>query len=480
MLTLVAGVEHEESAGKWRAGDSAKSLRFFGRAVETYDQGLHLFPESLDLAYNKARVQFEIVTHPRLLQKLEVPLLNGLEEALKSHRYALSLDPDNADTLFNTAQVLTSIAEKWSKVNDDATADVLRLLEEALELQSRCLSIQEMTFEENETQRREMLAHPIEPESEVSTTKPPSGQEEKPNIDGAEDQWFSVVEPVTADTLLDTALAQLASLTTLCSILSSASSTTPSPSLSWIESFSSTLMSTKVSTYTRNAESDRLQEIALAKANFLSSFLEASFHQGSIDSQTYKQERDNAFKAPELLLEQYLHGLVANAQSLMAFSSALSDDVNPPADFHGSTRWHSLSAAITNLATASKLKDIDSENLVQTHLLRGESSLLLWMLSQPPAAFKTAVENQAQLLKNAEVFFRNASKLSQDMEEREVAALRSSIAHILQLSVPIEVSVLLPKVGKEKDHNWVVAQVIDMIDEGLLPSSFREITSLWP
>jgi hypothetical protein len=50
---LTAGVEHEEAAGKWRAGDAVKSMRFFVRAVEVYDQGLRLFPNSADLAYNK-------------------------------------------------------------------------------------------------------------------------------------------------------------------------------------------------------------------------------------------------------------------------------------------------------------------------------------------------------------------------------------------------------------------------------------------
>jgi len=48
-----AGVDHEEAAGKWRAGDAAKSMRFFQRAIEAYDQGLKAFPSSLDLAYNK-------------------------------------------------------------------------------------------------------------------------------------------------------------------------------------------------------------------------------------------------------------------------------------------------------------------------------------------------------------------------------------------------------------------------------------------
>lgn len=50
----IAGVDYEEAAGKWRAGDAVKSMRFFSRAIEVYDQGLHKFPSSLDLAYNKS------------------------------------------------------------------------------------------------------------------------------------------------------------------------------------------------------------------------------------------------------------------------------------------------------------------------------------------------------------------------------------------------------------------------------------------
>ena len=47
------GVDFEEAGEKWRAGDAAKSLRFFVRAVDAYDAGLRKFPLSFDLSYNK-------------------------------------------------------------------------------------------------------------------------------------------------------------------------------------------------------------------------------------------------------------------------------------------------------------------------------------------------------------------------------------------------------------------------------------------
>lgn len=48
-----AGVDLEEAGEKWRAGDAVKSMRFFMRAIETYDNGLGKYPTSFDLAYNK-------------------------------------------------------------------------------------------------------------------------------------------------------------------------------------------------------------------------------------------------------------------------------------------------------------------------------------------------------------------------------------------------------------------------------------------
>lgn len=50
---LAAGVDLEEAGEKWRAGDAAKASRFFVRAIESYDEGLSLFPASFDMAYNK-------------------------------------------------------------------------------------------------------------------------------------------------------------------------------------------------------------------------------------------------------------------------------------------------------------------------------------------------------------------------------------------------------------------------------------------
>lgn len=46
-------MELEEAGEKWRAGDAAKSMRFFMRAISNYDEGLQKHPAAFDLAYNK-------------------------------------------------------------------------------------------------------------------------------------------------------------------------------------------------------------------------------------------------------------------------------------------------------------------------------------------------------------------------------------------------------------------------------------------
>ena len=46
-------------------------------------------------------MQLEIATHPILVEQLEESVLDALGAALESHRHALGLNPNDANTLFN-------------------------------------------------------------------------------------------------------------------------------------------------------------------------------------------------------------------------------------------------------------------------------------------------------------------------------------------------------------------------------------------
>ncbi|KIW48102.1 uncharacterized protein PV06_00721 [Exophiala oligosperma] len=467
-----AGVDFEEAAGKWRAGDAAKSLRFFDRAIGVYSQGLQKFPGSLDLAYNKARVLLEIATHPILVQQLPGTPWDILQQALEAHRYALNLAQDNADTLFNTAQVLTAIAEASAKDPDRPEQEALQALEEALELQSRCLAIQELKLEESIQQQNEAAAQLDSTGDQADVVEQKGSNSDDDTDDGgaslnnnnAADQWFAVVESVTKETLIDTILAELGTLTTLCSILSSSTTSTLTTRLAWIEEFSSKLVKAKLPTLLQDADAERRQEVALAKANLVSALLETGYRSESIDASTYKRERDEAFKDPDMDLEKDFPALLANANSLVAFNVALSDiDINASS---ASQRWNALSAAIANLAAASKISGPVPEDIAETHMIRGNCSLLQHQLGQPPTSYKLAITNKSQLLQNADTFYRNASKLYQDEDMKAICQFRGLVAQTLIAGSDLMST--LASWGTTKSKEWVESQIQDMIDEGLL------------
>ncbi|XXH03249.1 Plasma membrane low glucose sensor [Hypoxylon texense] len=465
-----AGVDFEEAAGKWRAGDAAKSMRFFQRAVDVYAQGLAKFPQSIDLAYNKARVQLEIATHPILTDQLQQPLKDVLEEALASHRYVLQLDPENADALFNTSQVITAIAEDMASSEDDEgnEAQALKILHEALDLQSRCLSVQEQKYQEFLEQER--IVNEREEAMDTQSTAPSNSANDTPQGSAEEeDEWFNVVEPVTHDTLIDTVIAQLGTLTTFCSILSSSPKAAPAHTLSWVEELSASLLQ-KAQTFSAD-HPERLQEIALAKGNLVSMMLEAAYRSGRIDVESYKRERDAAFAVAELQLERSSDGLIANARSLLALNSALADAENGDAQSYSTLRWNVLTASIANLKSASAIQGISQEDLATTHLLRGDASLYLCAMAFPPTSHQTAKDTVAQNAKNAAVYYRNASRLSQDQEEKDVSSIKSAVAQYLETYSQGQGDLGLIFNASPRDQEWTAQQLEDMVAEKLVPQA---------
>ncbi|KAF8926905.1 hypothetical protein BGZ58_010821 [Dissophora ornata] len=90
-----------------RYGTGDKARRFYEKAGDMYNKACKLNPKDSDCLYNFGRVLYILVdfTHSAC-QKLS--LLNASIERFRS---ALNYDPDNADTLFNLGQALTTHAE---------------------------------------------------------------------------------------------------------------------------------------------------------------------------------------------------------------------------------------------------------------------------------------------------------------------------------------------------------------------------------
>ncbi|OJD11792.1 hypothetical protein AJ78_07505 [Emergomyces pasteurianus Ep9510] len=448
-------------------------MRFFMRAIETYDTGLRRFPNSFDLAYNKARIQYEITQHPKLATQLPAPPVEILHIALKSHRHALTLQQDNAEILFNTAQVLTSLAEaitEGRRATEQHTQEASKYLQEALDLFQRCLGVQELRFTEAQHQqadsmavaefggsaRDEQQAKNLETDHAMEGTG--AGAE---NMEPTQsEQWATVIEPVTKDTLVDTAVAQLETLATFCGLLTF----DPGSTLAWIEEYSADLLKEKVAAYVEGT--DRQNEVALARAKFISTVADVSFRSGRIDFETYKNEVSMAFGDVQDLSANP-GALCTQAESLVAFNSAIADCDQPENEetFNKllTLRWQALSSALDSLTTATKLPQ--AENITKIHLARGDVEMYRWRLGGKPWSYKVSHENAPTLLKNAQTYYRGAAALArrdgsgeQDREGTAKEALAFALSGDMQ-----RMEGLIARSEKELRQ---IAE--DMVEDGLV------------
>ncbi|KAL1962931.1 hypothetical protein VTN77DRAFT_9027 [Rasamsonia byssochlamydoides] len=469
---LAAGVEQEEGGEKWRAGDAVKAMRFFMRAIEIYDNGLAKYPTSFDLAYNKARVQYEITQHPKLATQLPAPLVKILHIALQSHREALALQQDNADILFNTAQVLTSLAEALTEAKrptEEQIQEALRYLREALELFQRCLALQELRYTESQEQIRMMEAGEFDAAGDEDagvavSQEPPEPSE--PAESREEEQWAAVVEPVTKNTLVDTALAQLETLATLCSLLTF----DPGSGLAWVEEYSYDLLRTKIAAYVEGT--DRHHEVARARAQFMAALTEILYRSGRIDVETYQRELSGAFP-PDLDLSKDPGGLCSKADALTSFNSAIADNPRALSAEESSRslvlRWQALTSALDAFTAASKLAT--AENVPKIHLARGDVEMLRWRLGRPPWNYAMSQQNASTLLKNAQTYYRGAAALARRdgaVEEERDGSCKEALAAALAG----DKTKLEPLRSAASKDLLTVAE--DMVEDGLVMSTDME------
>ncbi|KKY23078.1 putative tetratricopeptide-like helical [Diplodia seriata] len=205
---LDAADEFEKSAGKWRAGDAAKSARFFQRAVDAYSAGLLKFPQSFDLAYNKALLEYQIAQDLRIAAQIGPPLVDLLRQALESHRFAISLNPDNLDILFNTANVLSDLADRVNK------GDAVPLLQESVQCIRRCL---ERQVQEYESLQAAFLAANSGSQDAPAEAAPPSAQ--TPSSGSSAEEYANVEEAVTESAILDSVFFMANTLADLLGVM---------------------------------------------------------------------------------------------------------------------------------------------------------------------------------------------------------------------------------------------------------------------
>jgi hypothetical protein len=258
----------------------------------------------------------------------------------------------------------------------------------------------------------------------VSITQYESSTSSEPPQD---DRWATIVEPITNDTLLDTGLAQLQTLTTLCGLINADAG----KGLAWVEEFAS-LLTSKLPAYLSGT--GREFEAGLARANFTAAAADANFRFQRIDVDTYSRAIDEAYGT--LDLKDKPEGLVNQAEALIAYNSSVRLYHYPEEATETkrvlSSRWQALSTALNSLTAASKLPS--AENLPKIHLARGDVELLRFQLGQPPANFDAAAKNAPILLKNAEKFYRGAKALTASLggaKEGDEAEIKEALAAAL-------------------------------------------------
>jgi hypothetical protein len=419
----------------------------------------------------------EIASNPNLLAQLKEPSVDVFRRTLDAHRYALNLDPDNADGLFNTAESMTGLAVEIANGDDGpeaSSSEVFKLLQEGLELFRRCLSVQKLQYDqdlqrerlageqEDETSREEAVSAPERPEAPV-----PSSEEE--DDDDEEEQYATIIHPVTLDDMVDTVTTQLDTLSILCDIGSKSSSPTLPISLEWIEEYADEAV--KKLPALPEDDLEKLHEFALSSAKFTAARLEASFRVGKVAASAWKKQLDTAFTSFGLSTNGSEEPLMAYADALVSFTDTLF--LVQPSE--SAVRWTAFLETIKHLTTASNIRGISGSDLSATHLHRGDARLSMYTMGHPPVSHKSAIENAESLLKNGMISYRNASKLSQDPEEKAIAGLRSQIAEQLLQAAQgksFDPAPIFTK-GSANGREWVEAQVEDMRDEGLLPQSFQ-------
>ena len=460
-----AADREEEAGGKHRVGDSVKSVRAFLRALELYDQGLKRHRSNFDLAYNKARLLLEISQQPALVEHVGLPLVDLLQQTLETHRYALKLNEEVPDVLFNTSQVLTTLAEELSELDQDEQA--ISFLQESLELLSACLSRQEMLLEQQQTD--------FDDAEEGGVQLDPNEQPASTSSSDQSSQSAHVETPLTPSDLLDTVHASLSALTTLISLVE------PS-ALQTYADMAHALTEKKGASYIKLLPQDDSQaretahfSLALDRAIFIAAFVDAQFNASMIELQTYTARLSAFDDLASHLKAQSAHALSAEASARTELVLSALDGEAKDVAAAAATCWKHLTLAQDLLTAATKLStDEAKEKKAEIYSRKGDVELLRHRLACSPnlnpSLPDSAKRSVQTLLANAQTYYKGSSQLAHadGDEEAELRAQRRWVVAGEIAGALYGVEAKAPGFDVERARGDFVAAVEACVDEGLV------------
>lgn len=448
-----------------------------------------------------------------------------LQETLESHRYALKLNQENADILFNTGQVLTSLAEallEHAKSDEDegpSKVAAKSLLEEAVQKFSECLTRQELEFSEAQRQIAELQEQDeviaVDESASAAEAAPSDTMETFSNSSDTPGDWAIVVEPVTAESLLDTAIAQLGSLTALVGLYSFPDVNM----LNRISEIATPMINTKIPQYisliqppsqdlepgptpgpsltlpshdpsSQEPKTSAKDDALVASANYRAAVLEALYRINLLDTSTYAAQLTDAFKPLILsasssgtdLEPAAINAISAYADAVLGFAAAISDagfqDAVHDTPENNKILWTALSTTqsyLGRLTSPATTASLSPARLADIFIARGDVDLLRFRLAKTPMPLQEWAKSAKTLIANAGVYYRGARTYAERAGATDVqgiANMKAEVAEILRKEANGSAAGMEPMPRVWQDDMDKVLR--GMVEEGLLEKAWIE------
>lgn len=352
----------------------------------------------------------------------------------------------------NTAQVLRSLAEGIEQDKAEyKNYESLRMYQDAFEIFEKCLKTQEeilakASFEDADFSLVEAASHDEDTEMADAHIQPASPEE----------KWVSIVEGVSEETILDTIIELIGTMTNICALICNQDmdevkiiDENYNINLERIDEYFKKTVHAKIHKYIKPDNTSREDEIMLAVANYTCAYAEASFRTGRTSILNYDKEVKLAF-SPERLSSistgsRFLNSPEALCDKANAkISFALSIQSRLPMllaagslcslDLLNNLRWTHLTTALEAATEASKQDKHEPGILPRIHLLRGDCEVLRYRLREAPCNYVLALNSMEKLLKNADKYYRGAAAFAQNenaAEEHNEATVKSAVVWAL-------------------------------------------------
>jgi hypothetical protein len=362
----------------------------------------------------------------------------------------------------NTAQLLVTLTETNSPSADRQRS--VKLLEEAIELLQRCLTLQELQLTEAETAQEEAEGVdedtggvPLTDQMDVSMSDADAKEEDE---DDEDEKWAAIVEPVTYSTLLDTTIAQIEALSSMCTVLVYGST----KGLAWVEEYTGGLLN-KAALYAEKAT--RTEDLLFPRAMFTAALADSAVREGKLSIVEYQVELKNALAN----IDKNEH-LPSKAEALITFASTAADSNSGLLEplYLKKMQWDALTEAVDCLKKAATTSQ-EGDFQLNINTILAETELLRLRLAEEPDAFPAAVKSRLTLAKNAGVYYNGAEKWATAIGHGKASLqIRQKLA-VLRLLGYLPSQDLSQQ--SELSMDGLTESLGEMIEDGMLPEQAR-------